>query len=112
MLPESSLNATAALVDSVLGTYSDVDILLQGHLSSDICRGQLTKNLREWILKNAGTGHGPCTADGTSLANLASQMTDELGLAMSALLGECQKGSKWRDLPQTLWDRRVLTRSL
>jgi hypothetical protein len=46
MLPESSLNATAALVDSVLGTYSGVDILLDGHLTSDICRTQLTKNLR------------------------------------------------------------------
>jgi len=46
MLPESTLNATAALVDSVLGSYSGVDILLNGHLSSDICRGQLTKNLR------------------------------------------------------------------
>jgi len=45
MLPESSLNATAALVDSVLGTYSGVDILLKDHLSSDICRGQLTKDL-------------------------------------------------------------------
>ncbi|KAL9591967.1 MAG: hypothetical protein Q9179_007186 [Wetmoreana sp. 5 TL-2023] len=51
MLPESSLNATAALVDSVLGTYSGVDILLHGHLSSDICRAQLTRNLREWISK-------------------------------------------------------------
>ena len=48
MLPESSLNATAALVDSVLGSYSGVDILLKGHLSSDICRGQLTRNLRKW----------------------------------------------------------------
>ena len=48
MLPESSLNATAALVDNVLGTYSGVDILLKDHLSSDICRGQLTKNLCEF----------------------------------------------------------------
>lgn len=46
MLPESSLNATAALVDSVLGSYSGVDILLNGHLSSDICRAPLTKNMR------------------------------------------------------------------
>ena len=45
MLPESKLNATAALVDSVLGTYSGVDILLRDHLSSDICRAQLSKNL-------------------------------------------------------------------
>lgn len=46
MLPESSLGAAAALVDSVLGSYSGIDILLNGHLSSDICRGPLTKNLR------------------------------------------------------------------
>jgi len=46
MLPESSLNATAALVDSVLGSYSGVDILLNGHLSSDVCRGPLVRNMR------------------------------------------------------------------
>ena len=46
MLPESSLSATAALVDSVLGSYSGVDILLRGHLSTDVCRGTFTKNLR------------------------------------------------------------------
>ena len=45
MLPESNLNATAALVDSVLGNYSGVDILLKDHFGSDVCRAQLTKNL-------------------------------------------------------------------
>lgn len=49
MLPESKLSATAALVDSVMGTYSGVDILLQGHVTSDICRGPLVKNLRKLI---------------------------------------------------------------
>lgn len=71
MLPESSLNATAALVDSVLGSYSGVDILLKGHLSSDICRGQLTKNL----------------------PNILPQMIDELNLALSDELVDCQQGN-------------------
>ncbi|KAL9003496.1 MAG: hypothetical protein Q9188_003637 [Gyalolechia gomerana] len=47
LLPESSLNDTAALVEGVLGSHIGVDILLNGHLSSDICRGPLTKNLRK-----------------------------------------------------------------
>lgn len=50
MLPESKLNSTAALVDSVMGQYTGVDLLLQDHLTSDICRGSLTKNLRKIVL--------------------------------------------------------------
>lgn len=46
LLPESKLSATAALVDKVLGIYNGVDIILQDHQSSNICRVQLTKNLR------------------------------------------------------------------
>ena len=49
MLPESKLSATAASVDSVLGMYSGVQILLQDHLTSYICRGPLVKNLRKLI---------------------------------------------------------------
>ncbi|KAI1330696.1 cytochrome P450 [Xylariaceae sp. FL0255] len=45
MLPESKLSSTTALVDSVMGQYSGVDLLLQDHLSSDICRGPLRKKL-------------------------------------------------------------------
>jgi hypothetical protein len=48
MLPESKLSSTAALVDSVLGKYSGVDLLLRDHLTSDICRGSLSRNLREF----------------------------------------------------------------
>ena len=48
MLPESKLSSSAALVDETLGMYSGVDIIMKGHLSSDICRGQLTRNLREY----------------------------------------------------------------
>ncbi|KAI9787989.1 MAG: hypothetical protein M1816_007293 [Peltula sp. TS41687] len=64
MLPESKLNSSAALVDSVLGMHSGVDIILKDHLSADICRGQLTRNL----------------------PNLLPQMIEELGLAMSTYL--------------------------
>ncbi|KAI1211425.1 cytochrome P450 [Annulohypoxylon truncatum] len=45
MLPESKLSSTAALVDSVMGQYCGVDLLLRDHLTSDICRGPLTRNL-------------------------------------------------------------------
>lgn len=45
MLPESKLSSTAALVDSVMGQYNGVDILLKDHLTFDICRGPLTRNL-------------------------------------------------------------------
>ena len=49
MLPESKLSSTAALVDSVMGRYNGVDILLQDHLTSDICRGPLAKSLRKVV---------------------------------------------------------------
>ncbi|KAJ8066896.1 hypothetical protein OCU04_004281 [Sclerotinia nivalis] len=45
MLPESKLSSTAALVDSVGGQYPGVDLLLQDHLTSDICRGPFTRSL-------------------------------------------------------------------
>lgn len=45
MLPETKLSSTAALVDSVMGKYTGVDLLLRDHLTSDICRGPLTRNL-------------------------------------------------------------------
>ena len=47
MLPEDKLNSAAALVDRTLGTYNGVDVILRDHLSSNVCRIQLTKNLRE-----------------------------------------------------------------
>ncbi|KAJ8133010.1 hypothetical protein O1611_g617 [Lasiodiplodia mahajangana] len=45
MLPESKLSSTAALVDSVMGHVTGVDLLLRDHLSHDICRGPLRRNL-------------------------------------------------------------------
>ncbi|KAI9150072.1 Ent-kaurene oxidase [Paramyrothecium foliicola] len=49
MLPESKLSSTAALVDSVMGQYSGVDLLLQDHLTTDICRGSFRRNLPIFI---------------------------------------------------------------
>jgi hypothetical protein len=49
MLPESKLSSTAALVDSVMGQYNGVDLLLKDHLTSDICRGAFTRNLGEIV---------------------------------------------------------------
>ncbi|KAI0391640.1 cytochrome P450 [Xylariaceae sp. FL0594] len=49
MLPESKLSSTKRLVDSVMGEHTGVDLLLQDHLSSDICRGPLRKNLRKHL---------------------------------------------------------------
>ncbi|GAB1319341.1 Ent-kaurene oxidase [Madurella fahalii] len=45
MLPESKLSSTAALVDSIMGQYNGVDILLRDHLTNDICRGPFTRSL-------------------------------------------------------------------
>lgn len=44
-LPESKLNSTAALVESVMGQYTGVDLLLKDHLTTDICRGPFTRHL-------------------------------------------------------------------
>lgn len=49
MVPESKLNSTAALVDSVMGQYTGVDLLLKDHLTTDICRGPFTRYLGESV---------------------------------------------------------------
>lgn len=45
LLPESKLSSSEALVDGVMGHYSGVDLLLQDHLTNDICRGPFTRDL-------------------------------------------------------------------
>ena len=46
MLSESQLSHSAALVEKHLGYYSGVDTILESHQHSDVCRVQLTQNLR------------------------------------------------------------------
>ena len=98
MLPEQKLNSSAALVDSVLGSYSGVDIILKGHLSSDICRGQLTKNLREFSPKNCGKISTDCFI----IAGLLPQMISELQYALPNFLNQTtQEGEQPLNLPRT-----------
>ncbi|KAK7750955.1 hypothetical protein SLS62_007088 [Diatrype stigma] len=66
MLPESKLSSSAALVDSVMGRYNGVDLLLRDHLTSDICRGPLTRNIPTFL----------------------PRMTEELHAAMAERLGQ------------------------
>lgn len=49
MLSGDKLSASEALVVSVLGQYSGVDIILKDRQAYDLCRVQLTKSLREWL---------------------------------------------------------------
>lgn len=46
MLPGGKLSASEALVTSVLGQYSGVDIILKDRQAYDLARVQLTKSLR------------------------------------------------------------------
>lgn len=46
MLPGSKLGASDALVASVLGQYSGVDVILKDRQAYDVTRVQLTKSLR------------------------------------------------------------------
>lgn len=47
MLPEEKLSHSTALVEKFLGQYSGVDAILESRQHYDVCRVQLTKNLRE-----------------------------------------------------------------
>lgn len=47
MLPSSKLSASEALVVSVLGQYSGVDVILKDRQAYDVTRLQLTKSLRK-----------------------------------------------------------------
>ncbi|KAI0401848.1 cytochrome P450 [Xylaria palmicola] len=49
MLPESKLSSAEALVDSVMGKYTGVDLLLRDHLTSDICRGLFKRSIPEFL---------------------------------------------------------------
>jgi hypothetical protein len=70
MLPASKLNADIALVESTMGRYNGVDIILKDRQAKDIARVQLTKSLPS-ILPVIGeeVGHeltehlAPCTQD-------------------------------------------------
>jgi hypothetical protein len=47
MLPGSRLSASDALVVSILGQYSGVDVILNDRQTYDVTRVQLTKSLRK-----------------------------------------------------------------
>jgi hypothetical protein len=47
MLPSSKLSASDALVVSVLGQYSGVDVILKDRQAYDVTKLQLTKSLRK-----------------------------------------------------------------
>jgi hypothetical protein len=88
MLPESNLSHSAALVEKWLGYYSGVDVILQNHQHSDVCRVQLTQKLREedsltqlcWLISMP--------------AHLIPKMADELKLSMSKFLTKCTLDGK------------------
>ncbi|KAF4630842.1 hypothetical protein G7Y89_g7285 [Cudoniella acicularis] len=67
MLPETKLSHSRALVERFVGWFSSVDIVLQNHQHSDVCRLQLTQNL----------------------PNFLPEMATELGLATSQFLEKC-----------------------
>jgi len=50
MLPGTKLGASDALVTSVLGQYSGVDIILKDRQAYDVTRLQLTQSLRKYFL--------------------------------------------------------------
>ena len=52
MLPESKLSHSLSLVEKHLGYYSGVDVILQSRQHSDVCRLQLTQNLRTHHARN------------------------------------------------------------
>jgi hypothetical protein len=60
MLPSSQLSASEALVTSVLGQHSGVDVILKDRQHYDIARVQITRSLRMsfgHILFEHGTEH-------------------------------------------------------
>ncbi|KAI8946774.1 cytochrome P450 [Xylaria longipes] len=67
MLPESKLSSTAALVYSVMGRYTGVDLLLRDHLTLDICRGSFGRSIYE----------------NSSTAKFLPRMAEELKTAMT-----------------------------
>jgi hypothetical protein len=53
MLPGRTLSASDALVASVLGQYSGVDVILKDRQAYDVTRAQLTKTLRKAFRANS-----------------------------------------------------------
>ena len=44
-LPETQLSSRKAMNERHLGEYTTVDVILQSHMHSNVCRVQLTQNL-------------------------------------------------------------------
>ena len=44
-LPETQLSSRKAMNERHLGEYTTLDVILQSHLHSNVCRVQLTQNL-------------------------------------------------------------------
>lgn len=53
MLPETKISHRTALVDRWIGTYTGMDIVNQSHVHNDVCRTQLTRNIRSYPVTEA-----------------------------------------------------------
>lgn len=84
MIPETRLSHSAALVEKHLGFYSGVDTILESHQHSDVCRIQLTQNLRGYSVK-----WPKAFESNRAAARLLPSMSDELDFAMSNFLAKC-----------------------
>ena len=97
MIPETRLSHSAALVERHLGFYSGVDTILESHQHSDVCRIQLTQNLREYRAKRPKASKSNRTT-----ARLLPSMSDELNFAMSKFLANCSTKGQSITLPRFL----------
>lgn len=88
MLPESKLNQSHALIERWLGYYSGVDVILKSRQHSDICRVQLTQNLRKCKILMPSLEPSTKT-DRYILAEFMPDMAEELSFAMAEALKHC-----------------------
>jgi len=89
MLPGSKLSASHALVVSVLGQYSGVDVILKDRQAYDVTRSQLTKSLRKEC--QVRIQHDSCLICTANLLPALSQKADQV---LSERLASCTASGK------------------
>lgn len=86
MLPQTKLDQSTALIERWLGRFSGVDVILKSRHHSDVCRVQLTQNLRKC---NTSSSCHQKSRLNFMTAQFIPDMASELSFAMAKSLSHC-----------------------
>ena len=89
MLPQTKLDQSTALIERWLGRFSGVDVILKSRHHSDVCRVQLTQNLRKCNISSITLVCSRIQTKIFIVAQFIPDMASELSFAMAKPLSHC-----------------------